>query len=418
MIARLAWVVVGVSSLAGCTVSVDGVDGDPPVIARTLVRLNGDDAPTVREEIVTGDDEPAAPAAAPTPLVDLATCDGSALRIYDGANLKGAQLCVTGYGTASLASFNHRACTVQGCWDLGTWVNAPRSYWAGPAPGHFSGANGDLSGQEPFAATQITGVAGAWAQHATSVTLECPQHFAPGPTPTMIHSRVYHFYWGSAFWDHTSGGVARQVTHDQNWTTLTTDPRFLMPIKEYTAKDESPGMKLGLRFAGSWVQTTRIAGVESPPTSGTSLTLPEIWDELRYEVEHLPPSARFQDGYTPLYVVLLPPGVTAKYDDDNGSDAHHTWITASDGTRIYYALVESYLSQAALTQLESHEVYEFITDPDVAGGWMDGNQEIGDTCNGVRDTLDGITIQKVFSQKACRCIGASTFQVPPPGTID
>jgi hypothetical protein len=59
----------------------------------------------------------------------------------------------------------------------------------------------------------------------------------------------------------------------------------------------------------------------------------------------------------------------------------------------------------ALTSISSHELAEAITDPVPGTGWYDdANGEIGDICAWQTETVEGYTVQKLWSntQGSCR----------------
>jgi hypothetical protein len=107
-----------------------------------------------------------------------------------------------------------------------------------------------------------------------------------------------------------------------------------------------------------------------------------------------------------LYVVMLPPGVTDDTLVNDSANGYHD--SSSYGDQRYAFAVILYLGPEADNGVISHELYEAATDPKVGDGFLnvDGD-EIADLCEGhgtqSQVSVDGITVQKVWSQATCVC---------------
>jgi hypothetical protein len=101
---------------------------------------------------------------------------------------------------------------------------------------------------------------------------------------------------------------------------------------------------------------------------------------------------------------MLPPGPARAgslgehtYFDLNGTNLHYGWVTNNGGTL------------ASLTWVFSHELVESVTDPEGTaitgtgcnqGGWC----EIGDVCTGNTVQINGVTVQRYWSQVDQACV--------------
>jgi hypothetical protein len=123
------------------------------------------------------------------------------------------------------------------------------------------------------------------------------------------------------------------------------------------------------------------------------------------------------DSANQLYVFFTAPGVEVTANGQNsisGFAGYHDTFTDSAGAPVYYAVVpypNGGVSNVQLSDLQqmtvilSHEVSEAMTDPDTQSGWFDPRQgEIGDLAEGTLGTLNGYTVQGVWSQDQGRVV--------------
>ena len=104
-----------------------------------------------------------------------------------------------------------------------------------------------------------------------------------------------------------------------------------------------------------------------------------------------------------LYMVMLPPGASQP-----GLLGEHTYFDYN-GTNLHFGWVANGGSLAATTWVFSHELVESVTDPEGSaitgtgcnqGGWC----EIGDVCTGNTTTINGVTVQRYWSQVDQACV--------------
>jgi hypothetical protein len=104
-----------------------------------------------------------------------------------------------------------------------------------------------------------------------------------------------------------------------------------------------------------------------------------------------------------LYMVMLPPGATQP-----GLLGEHTYFDYN-GTNLHFGWVANGGSLASVTWVFSHELVESVTDPEGSaitgtgcnqGGWC----EIGDVCTGNTTTINGVTVQRYWSQVDQACV--------------
>jgi hypothetical protein len=104
-----------------------------------------------------------------------------------------------------------------------------------------------------------------------------------------------------------------------------------------------------------------------------------------------------------LYVIFLPPYNPTTNMIKNHDVGYHSNATYGS-TRYTYAVIQ-YQNADAIDSVVSHETYEATTNPDDRGYWDDASlAEVADICDWVPVTIDGIIIQKVWSQATCKCL--------------
>jgi hypothetical protein len=251
----------------------------------------------------------------------------------------------------------------------------------------------------------------------------------PNNGPVMTNPRINLLFWGN--WNATTANNVAAT-----WQRLAGLPALYSREAEYGVQDGSFGQRLPDYTSG-------LTGAQPDCVfaGGLSATLS---------------SANFVPTSNDLFIILLPPNTSSKLDNDQGYEAHHgsyaysgwgpamwnyTTSTCTNNTNgacsgatynssantctatatghvyslrvngtfydIRYAVIES-LSEPTLDVAISHELAEATTDPD--GG---SYGEIGDPCEGANASnfynpynfIQGVQVQKVWSQAACRCVG-------------
>ncbi len=104
-----------------------------------------------------------------------------------------------------------------------------------------------------------------------------------------------------------------------------------------------------------------------------------------------------------LYIVMLPPGASQP-----GLLGEHTYFSYS-GNNLHYGWVANGSSLDSVTWVFSHELVESVTDPEGTaitgtgcnqGGWC----EIGDVCTANNTRVNGVLVQRYWSQFDQQCV--------------
>jgi hypothetical protein len=113
-----------------------------------------------------------------------------------------------------------------------------------------------------------------------------------------------------------------------------------------------------------------------------------------------------------LYMVFMPPGSTygpggirGKHldatDFDLPADLDHAWV----------GFICTNASIDQLTSTFCHELAEMCTDPESDAWTVTGNQEIGDVCNLVDQTLNGVSVESYWSAEDNACLIPTAYSV-------
>ena len=113
-----------------------------------------------------------------------------------------------------------------------------------------------------------------------------------------------------------------------------------------------------------------------------------------------------------IYMVLMPPGTTygpggirgkhlVATDYDFPFDIDHAWVG--------FVLFNSSIGQ--ITSTFCHELAETCTDPESDAWTVTGNQEIGDVCNFVDSTINGILFESYWSGTDNACLLPTAYSV-------
>ena len=108
-----------------------------------------------------------------------------------------------------------------------------------------------------------------------------------------------------------------------------------------------------------------------------------------------------------LYLVFMPKGVSAS---NSGFIGEHTYYTNSAGKRVHFGWITNNGTLSSVSTITSHEIAEAMTDPEGSailgdagtcsgGGWC----EIGDVCQSTTGTVNGASVQSLWSQVAKAC---------------
>ena len=123
-----------------------------------------------------------------------------------------------------------------------------------------------------------------------------------------------------------------------------------------------------------------------------------------------------------LYLVFMPKGISAS---NSGFIGEHTYYTNSAGKRVHFGWITNNGTLSSVSIITSHEIAEAMTDPEGSailgdpgtcsgGGWC----EIGDVCQSTTGTVNGASVQSLWSQaaKACKVFDYPAQTFPYVGT--
>ena len=211
------------------------------------------------------------------------------------------------------------------------------------------------------------------------------------PGTVVSQPSIAMLFWGE-YW--SGAGAPERQRYAAAWGTLSTDPAFYTRLAEYSTSAQAIG-------TGSWSGST--VGDQSL-ASGALLTEAQIEQELATEIAA---GTAASQTTSRIYVVMLPPGVTSQLDQQNNFAGHHSQFTPAGATvPVRYAVITYNTDEGYNDPVISHEISEACTDPDLSTGWFDQNgEEIGDLCRFDYASLDGYTIETIYSMTSCSCVG-------------
>ncbi len=208
--------------------------------------------------------------------------------------------------------------------------------------------------------------------------------------------QVHLVFWGSA-WSAGASPSADQVVE---------------AVTQLLVSGYASGLQQYRGIGGPALQGTTVAAASDPQAVFTSHDVSELLSGL------------ISDGTVPepdevaqlLYCVILPPGVACQESSLIGEHAYFLYVGFDppfdvDAGKAYYAWVTNDGSLDGITTILSHELVESATDPEgsavlgdpgvcSAAGWC----EIGDVCEGVTGSVDGVAVQAYWSQEAGACV--------------
>jgi hypothetical protein len=201
-----------------------------------------------------------------------------------------------------------------------------------------------------------------------------------GPGWVMKHPDIHLIFWGD-YWT-TTPGILDVNTYMTHWDTLINAPGHVFDrLGEYGVGkgdfDVHPG----------WA---------TPPFDLNGITEVALEQEIQAEIGHVTP----EPGIDTIYAVMLPPGVRTELMSAGHYGGYH-YATFYQHTPIAYS-VTAYGRQDVVL---SHELYESASDPSDLG-WRTYDStslEVGDMCEGQYVDIDGLTVQKLWSNNAGGC---------------
>ena len=111
-------------------------------------------------------------------------------------------------------------------------------------------------------------------------------------------------------------------------------------------------------------------------------------------------------------MVFMPPGTTygpggargkhvVASDYDFPADIDHAWV----------GFIVSSTNLNTILSTFTHELAEMCTDPESDAWTVTGSQEIGDVCNGVDGTLNGVNVESYWSAADNACLIPTAYSL-------
>jgi hypothetical protein len=203
----------------------------------------------------------------------------------------------------------------------------------------------------------------------------------------LTHVNVYLVYWGSV-WAQNPTPSADDIT--KSVTSIMAGP-YMSALAQY--RNVGSGT-----FCGKMLVTT-----SDPPKTFSSDDVSNLLKDL-INMQTVPGP---NDVDQLLYCVIMPVGVSS--DQSNVIGEHF-----SPGEDILCAWVMNDGTLDSVTTIFSHELVEACTNPHGDGYQLDAPGqcsaspinwcEIGDVCEGIRDTVNGVVVQEYWSARDSACI--------------
>lgn len=204
------------------------------------------------------------------------------------------------------------------------------------------------------------------------------------PDGWVLSSPTLHFVFWGTYWQVNSDEEQRYVA---SWTYLINGPGdVLKRLSEYGVHG---------------------ATMSNFPANANLQVKPVQLDDTTFDAE-LTNEIASSDVAVPdnnaLYVVFLPPKTTTDKLVHNKWNGYHASSNYGD-IPFAYAIIEYNTDWITTNGVVSHEIYEATTNPSGQGYYDNVHGEVGDLCQFFDTTaIDGITVQKVWSEAACRCL--------------
>jgi hypothetical protein len=150
------------------------------------------------------------------------------------------------------------------------------------------------------------------------------------------------------------------------------------------------------------VDTTTTNGISSVITKPIVIDDNTIPNQINQDI--LSGLLPFPNSNT-LYTIILPPNVSTTQLVNENAVGHHRYSTY-DGVDYAYSVILYEPDFDYENEIVSHELYESSTNPDLANGYYGVNtdQEIADICYTYYEYVAGYKVEKVFSERDCKCL--------------
>ena len=113
-----------------------------------------------------------------------------------------------------------------------------------------------------------------------------------------------------------------------------------------------------------------------------------------------------------LYMVFMPPGTTYGPGGIRGKHvvaSNFDFPADTDNAWVGFVVASNLLSTILSTF--THELAEMCTDPESDAWTVTGNQEIGDVCNAVDGTLNGVNVESYWSGTDNACLIPTAYSL-------
>lgn len=204
------------------------------------------------------------------------------------------------------------------------------------------------------------------------------------------HVHLYLIFWGTAW--NSAGAVPTMGQVTDAVINILTGP-YMNSLSQYR------GIGSGYLEGAVLVSNAVGSSPASPPANFTNNDVSTLLTNLISAGELPDPSTDSEL----LYMVMLAPGASQP-----GLLGEHTYYSHS-GTNLHFGWVANGGSLSSVTWVFSHELVESVTDPEgtaITGtgcnqaGWC----EIGDVCTGNTAVINGVTVQRYWSQVDGQCV--------------
>lgn len=204
------------------------------------------------------------------------------------------------------------------------------------------------------------------------------------------HVHLHLIFWGTAW--NSAGAVPTMGQITDAVINILTGP-YMNSLSQYR------GVGSGYLEGAALVSNVVGSSPASPPANFSNNDIETLLTNLISAGQLPDPSSDSEL----LYMVMLAPGASQP-----GLLGEHTYYS-HNGTNLHYGWVANGGSLSSVTWVFSHELVESVTDPEGSaitgtgcnqGGWC----EIGDVCTGNTAVINGVTVQRYWSQVDGQCV--------------
>ena len=251
----------------------------------------------------------------------------------------------------------------------------------------------------------VVGCAGKGSSDDLGLNPNCNHSvYRHDPNGWLLKTPELHLDFYGSYW---SNNPSESSLFEAQWESLLTNGTALQRLSEY-------GIVQGTIDSNYYNTDLSIdTSLSSVDDAGITLDKLGMTDDQSLIDDSAIPSqinSDIQAGILPLpndntiYVIVLPPYVGTKSMTGKGYYAYHSHY-AYGSSRYAFAVIH-YGDSDTINVSIAHETYEAASNPD-GNGYYDDNAidgEIGDFCDRIPEYIDGIVVQKVWSEASCVCL--------------